>query len=71
MSPHSARTDVANGVETDFTIRPIMKRRNIQSVSPAQLEIRDAVFRELIRISPASNYMEELSPAPEGGLHGG
>ena len=30
------------------------------------LEIRDAVFQELMRISPASNYMEELVTGPRG-----
>jgi hypothetical protein len=41
-------------------IRPRIKARNSQLISPAPLQIRDAVFRELIRSSPASNYMEEL-----------
>jgi hypothetical protein len=43
-----------------ITVRPTIKRPISQSVPPACLEIRDAVFQELIRISPASNYMEEL-----------
>ena len=38
-----------------------------QSTPPAPLEIRDAVFREFIRLSPASNYMEELGTG-SGGL---
>src|SRR5258708_12774424 len=37
-----------------------------QSIPLAPLEIRDAVFQELIRISPASNYMEELVTGPGG-----
>ena len=41
-------------------IRPRIKIRNSQLITPASLEIRDAVFRELIRSSPASNYMDEL-----------
>jgi hypothetical protein len=49
-----------------ITIRPKIKRPISPSVSPAPLEIRDAVFRELIRISPASNYMEELVTGPGG-----
>jgi hypothetical protein len=39
-----------------ITIRPI-KRSISQSVPLAALEIRDAVFQKLIRISPASNYI--------------
>ncbi len=42
-----------------------------QSVPPAPLKIRDAVFQELIRISPASNYMEELVADPAGLLSRG
>jgi hypothetical protein len=38
-----------------------------QSTPLASLEIRDAVFRELIRISPAANYIEDLV-AGSGGL---
>jgi len=37
-----------------------------QSIPLAPLEIRDAVFRELIRISPAANYREELVSGPSG-----
>jgi len=54
-----------------ITIRPTIKRPINQSVSPAPLEIRDAVFQELIRISPASNYMEELVTDPGGLLSRG
>ena len=36
------------------------------SIPAAPLEIRDAVFRELIRISPASNYHSELVSGPGG-----
>ena len=54
-----------------ITIRPTIKRPISQSVSPAPLEIRDAVFQELIRISPASNYMEELVAGPGGLLSRG
>src|ERR1051326_950323 len=43
-----------------ITIRPRIKRPISQSISPAPLEIRDAVSRDLIRISPAANYIEEL-----------
>jgi hypothetical protein len=43
-----------------LTIRSRIKIRNSQSISPAPLQIRDAVFRQLIRSSPASNYMDEL-----------
>jgi len=42
-----------------------------QSIPLAPLEIRDAVFREFIRVSPASNYMEELVTGPEGLLSRG
>jgi len=52
-----------------ITIRPRIKSRNSQSISPAPLEIRDSVFQELIRISLASNYMEELVAGPGGLLY--
>ncbi len=42
-----------------------------QSIPLASLEIRDAVFRELIRISPASNYRQELVTSPGGLLSRG
>ena len=42
-----------------------------QSIPLAPLEIRDAVFREFIRLSPASNYMEELVTGPGGLLSRG
>ena len=45
--------------------------RTNQSVPRASLEIRNAVFQELIRISPASNYMEELVAGPGGLLSRG
>jgi hypothetical protein len=35
-----------------------------QSISLAPLEIREVVFREFLRLSPASNYMEELVTGP-------
>src|ERR1044072_4420179 len=44
--------------------RPTIKRPISQSVPPASLEIKDAVFQELIRISPASNYVAELVGGP-------
>jgi hypothetical protein len=50
-----------------ITIRPTIKRLISQSILPAPLEIRDAVFQELIRISLASNYTKELV-AGAGGL---
>ena len=37
-----------------------------QSIPLAPPEIRDAVFRELIKMSPASNYREELVTGPGG-----
>ncbi len=52
-----------------ITIRPKIKNANSQLVSLAPLEIRDAVFREFIRLSPASNYMKELVTGPGGCCH--
>jgi hypothetical protein len=43
----------------------------IQSSSLAPLEIRSAVFQELIRISPAANYTDELVTGPGGLLSRG
>ena len=50
------------------TTQPLSK---IQSSSLAPLEIRAAVFQELIRISPAANYTEELVTGPGGLLSRG
>ena len=47
-----------------MTIQPRITRPISQSIQLASLEIRDAVFRELIRISPASNFREELVTHP-------
>ena len=57
--------------EISFTIRPRIQRPMSQSIPLASLEIRDAVFRELIRISPASNYRQELVTCPGGLLSRG
>lgn len=54
-----------------ITIRPRIQRPMSQSIPLASLEIRDAVFRELIRISPASNYRQELVICPGGLLSRG
>ena len=54
-----------------ITIQPTIKRPINQSIPPAPLEIRDAVFHELIRIAPASNYIEELVAGPGGLLSRG
>ena len=54
-----------------ITIRPRIQRPLSQSIRLASLEIRDAVFRELIRISPASNYRQELVTCPGGLLSRG
>lgn len=50
------------------THQPLSK---VQSSSLAPLEIRAAVFQELIRISPAANYTEELVTGPGGLLSRG
>jgi hypothetical protein len=54
-----------------ITIRPKIKNATSQIASLAPLEIRDAVFREMIKISPASNYREELVTGPNGLLSRG
>ena len=54
-----------------ITIRPRIQRPISESIPLASLEIRDAVFRELIRISPASNYTQELVTCPGGLLSRG
>lgn len=54
-----------------ITIQPRITRPISQSIPLAPLEIRDAVFRELIKISPASNYREELVTGPSGLLSRG
>lgn len=50
------------------THQPLSKT---QSPSVAPLEIRAAVFQELVRISPAANYTEELVTGPGGLLSRG
>lgn len=54
-----------------ITVRPRIQRLMSQSIPLASFEIRDAVFRELIKISPASNYREELVTGPSGLLSRG
>lgn len=54
-----------------ITIRPRIQRPISESIPLASLEIRDAVFQELIRISPASNYRQELVTCPGGLLSRG
>jgi hypothetical protein len=54
-----------------ITIRPRIKSPNSQSISPPPMEIRDAVFQELIWISPASNYRQKLVTGPGGLLSRG
>ena len=43
-----------------FTFPPTITIPDCESIPLAPLEIRDAVFQELIRMSSASNYREEL-----------
>jgi hypothetical protein len=54
-----------------ITIRPRIQMPISESIPLASLEIRDSVFRELIRISPASNYRQELVTCPGGLLSRG
>jgi hypothetical protein len=44
---------------------------NMPSINLAPLEVRDAVYSELIRLSPASNYDRELVSGPRGLLSRG
>jgi hypothetical protein len=61
-------------VHTNIPVTSVIQR-SPQPITPsiplAPLEIRDAVFRELIRISPASNYYPELVSGPGGLLSRG
>jgi hypothetical protein len=52
------------------SVTPQSQRPSL-SIPIAPLEIRDAVFRELIRISPASHYYAELVGSPGGLLSRG
>ena len=54
-----------------FTFPPTITIPDRESIPLAPLEIRDAVFQELIRISSASNYREELVTGPGGLLSRG
>ena len=54
-----------------ITTGPKIKNANSQYFRRLLWKIRDAVFREFIRLSPASNYMEELVTGPGGLLSRG
>jgi hypothetical protein len=54
-----------------FTFPPTITTPDRESIPVPPLEIRDAVFQELIRISSASNYREELVTGPGGLLSRG
>jgi len=54
-----------------FTFPPTITIPDRESIPLAPLEIRDAVFQELIRISSASNYRKELVTGPGGLLSRG
>jgi hypothetical protein len=54
-----------------FTFSPTITTPDRESIPLAPLGIRDAVFQELIRISSASNYREELVTGPGGLLSRG
>jgi hypothetical protein len=54
-----------------ITFPPTITTPNCESIPLAPLEIRDAVFQELIRMSSASNYREELVNGPGGLLSRG
>ncbi len=61
-------------VHTDVVPTPIIQRSprpSAPSIPLAPIDIRDAVFRELIRISPASNYYPRLVSGPGGLLSRG
>jgi hypothetical protein len=49
-----------------IAIRPTIKRPINQSVRQLLLKLEMLLFQELIRISPASNYIEELVTGQEG-----
>jgi len=72
----SRRTSTNGGnihIHTDIAPTSVtpQSRRPSLSIPLAPLEIRDAVFRELIRISPASHYYPELVSGPAGLLSRG
>ena len=72
----SRRTSANGGnihVHTDIARTSVIPRSPCPALSIplAPLEIRDAVFRELIRISPASHYYAELVRGPGGLLSRG
>jgi len=55
---------------TDFDVQPLASESK-PSVSLAPLEVRDAAYSELIRLSPASNYDRELVSGSKGLLSRG
>jgi hypothetical protein len=57
---------VHNDVAVTFNYLPPV--RSTPEIELAPIEVRDAVYRELIRISPASRYHQQLIDDPESGL---
>jgi hypothetical protein len=61
---------VHEDVPVSYSYRP-MPVRTVPVANRAPIEVRDAIYRELIRISPASRYRKELIEGPHGLLSRG
>jgi len=66
LAGYPGTVEISTSIPKFIAIQPRIKRPISQSIPLAPAEIRDAVFRELIKISPASNYREELVTGPGG-----
>ena len=69
-STNGGNIHVHTDIAPSFVIQP-SPRPAPPSIPLAPIAVRDAVFRELIRISPATNYYSELVSGPGGLLSRG
>jgi hypothetical protein len=65
-SKNGGNIHVHTDVAVTFNYQPPV--RSTPEIERAPIEVRDAVYRELIRISPASRYQQELIDDPDSGL---
>jgi hypothetical protein len=65
-SKNGGNIHVHTDVTVDFNYQPPV--RSTPEIELAPIDVRDPVYRELIRISPAGRYQQQLIDDPESGL---
>jgi len=65
-SKNGGNIHVHDDVAPTFTCQPPV--RSAPQIELAPIQVRDAIYRELIRISPASRYQQQLIDDQESGL---